>query len=75
MNAVIEQPPLGFTARLTQKANLKHTRYGWLRLTPAYSVHLVADILDEFTVKKLNLVTFTQKVKVKTEGQILNVTI
>ncbi len=47
MNAVIEQSRLGFTGRLTQKANLKHTRYGWLRLTPAYSVHLVADILDE----------------------------
>jgi DNA modification methylase len=47
MNAVIEQPRLGFTERLTQKANLKHTRYGWLRLTPAYSVHLVADILNE----------------------------
>lgn len=31
---------------LTHKANLKHTRYGWLRLTPAYSVHLVEDILD-----------------------------
>lgn len=28
------------------KGNLKHTRYGWLRLTPAYSVHLVAEILQ-----------------------------
>src|ERR1017187_6262830 len=48
MSIVIEQPRPGFTERLTQKANLKHTRYGWLRLTPAYSVHLVADILNEF---------------------------
>ncbi|MGH2558340.1 MAG: DNA methyltransferase [Thermomicrobiales bacterium] len=32
--------------RLTFKGNLKETRYGWLRLTPAYSVHLVADLLD-----------------------------
>ncbi len=48
MSTVIEQPRPGFTARLTQKANLKHTRYGWLRLTPAYSVHLVGDILNEF---------------------------
>ncbi|HEY5297919.1 MAG TPA: DNA methyltransferase [Verrucomicrobiae bacterium] len=48
MSTVIEQPRLGFTGRLTQKANLKHTRYGWLRLTPAYSVHLVADILNEY---------------------------
>ena len=31
---------------LTFKANLQRTRYGWLRLTPAYSVHLVARILD-----------------------------
>jgi DNA modification methylase len=31
---------------LTFKGNLKQTRYGWLRLTPAYSVHLVADLLD-----------------------------
>ncbi|MGH2534500.1 MAG: hypothetical protein ACRDJW_19710, partial [Thermomicrobiales bacterium] len=28
---------------LTFKGNLKETRYGWLRLTPAYSVHLVAE--------------------------------
>ena len=48
MNTVIEQPRFGFTERLTQRANLKHTRYGWLRLTPAYSVHLVGDLLDEF---------------------------
>lgn len=31
---------------LTFKGNLKQTRYGWLRLTPAYSVHLVAELLD-----------------------------
>jgi DNA modification methylase len=31
---------------LSFKGNLKHTRYGWLRLTPAYSVHLVAQMLD-----------------------------
>ena len=49
-STVIEQPRLGFTGRLTQKANLKHTRYGWLRLTPAYSVHLVADLLNELNI-------------------------
>ncbi|MCS7291189.1 MAG: site-specific DNA-methyltransferase [Roseiflexus sp.] len=38
---------LGLSAHLTHKANLKHTRYGWLRLTPAYSVHLVQDLLSE----------------------------
>lgn len=31
---------------LTYKGNLKHSRYGWLRLTPAYSVHLVSELLD-----------------------------
>ena len=30
---------------LTFRGNLKSTRYGWLRLTPAYSVHLVRDLL------------------------------
>jgi tRNA/tmRNA/rRNA uracil-C5-methylase (TrmA/RlmC/RlmD family) len=40
------QQQLGLFDHLTHRANLKHTRYGWLRLTPAYSVHLVADILD-----------------------------
>jgi hypothetical protein len=47
-STVIEQQRrFGFTERFTQRANLKHTRYGWLRLTPAYSVHLVGDLLDE----------------------------
>lgn len=42
------QAQQGFTLRehLTHKGNLKHTRYGWLRLTPAYSVHLVSELLD-----------------------------
>lgn len=35
-----------FHEHLTHRANLKHTRYGWLRLTPAYSIHLVSDLLD-----------------------------
>jgi len=33
--------------RLTFRGNLKGTRYGWLRLTPAYSVHLVEELLAE----------------------------
>lgn len=37
---------LGLFDHLTHKANVKHTRYGWLRLTPAYSVHLVEEILS-----------------------------
>ncbi|MBI4551555.1 MAG: SAM-dependent methyltransferase [Candidatus Latescibacteria bacterium] len=42
---------LGLFEHLTHKANLKHTRYGWLRLTPAYSVHLVANLLDSISLK------------------------
>src|SRR5271157_4194948 len=52
MSTVIQQPRLGFTERLTQRANLKHTRYGWLRLTPAYSVHLVSDLLNELDLSE-----------------------
>lgn len=33
--------------RLTFKGNVRKARYGWLRLTPAYSVHLVAELLDK----------------------------
>lgn len=40
---------LGLFAHLTHKANLRQTRYGWLRLTPAYSVHLVQDMLSQIT--------------------------
>jgi hypothetical protein len=31
---------------LSFRGNLAQTRYGWLRLTPAYSLHLVGDLLD-----------------------------
>ena len=41
--------PLGLFDHLTHKANLKDTRYGWLRLTPAHSVHLVSEILSSHT--------------------------
>ncbi|MGH2505452.1 MAG: DNA methyltransferase, partial [Ktedonobacterales bacterium] len=37
---------IGAHSHLTYKGNLNHTRHGWLRLTPAYSVHLVANILE-----------------------------
>jgi hypothetical protein len=37
---------VGRKEHLTFKGNLKQTRYGWLRLTPAYSVHLVAELLN-----------------------------
>src|SRR5262245_23889707 len=45
------QQQLGLFEHLTHRANLKHTRYGWLRLTPAHSVHLVEDILDNTSSK------------------------
>src|SRR5690242_20079495 len=32
---------------LTFKGNLRETRHGWLRLTPAYSVHLVSELLPK----------------------------
>lgn len=35
-------------ADLTFKHNLRQGRHGWLRLTPAYSVKVVADILNRF---------------------------
>src|SRR5579864_2679414 len=35
-------------ADLTYKHNRTHGRHGWLRLTPAYSVRLVEQLLDEF---------------------------
>src|SRR5215475_13794502 len=32
--------------RFTFRGNLASTRHGWLRLTPAYSVHLVRELLQ-----------------------------
>src|SRR3954468_12604957 len=37
---------VGREEHLTFRANAEATRYGWLRLTPAYSVHLVSALLD-----------------------------
>jgi hypothetical protein len=34
-------------ADLTFKENIKHGRHGWLRLTPAYSIKIVQQILDD----------------------------
>jgi hypothetical protein len=45
-----EHPSQKQNAHLTFKHNLKHGRHGWLRLTPAYSVKLVSDILDGKTL-------------------------
>jgi len=40
---------------LTFKGNLKNTRYGWLRLTPAYSVHLVTELLAGQETEEITL--------------------
>lgn len=45
-NSATVQQFSGLREHLTHKGNLKNTRYGWLRLTPAYSVHLVSELLD-----------------------------
>jgi hypothetical protein len=40
---------VGLSEHLTFKGNLNRTRYGWLRLTPAHSIHLVSELLDTHT--------------------------
>jgi hypothetical protein len=40
-------------ARFTFHGNVRETRYGWLRLTPAYSVHLVRELLESRTLTAL----------------------
>lgn len=40
-------------ARFTFHGNVRETRYGWLRLTPAYSVHLVRELLATRPLPKL----------------------
>lgn len=40
-------------ARFTFHGNVRETRYGWLRLTPAYSVHLVRELLQARVLPEL----------------------
>ena len=40
--------PMRQRADLTYRQNIQHGRHGWLRLTPAYSVRLVEQVLAEF---------------------------
>lgn len=49
MRESMTQQKHGLSQHLTHKANLKHTRYGWLRLTPAHSVHLITELLESQT--------------------------
>lgn len=46
--------PSGSNARrFTFRGNLEGSRHGWLRLTPAYSVHLVRELLDKLARPEL----------------------
>ncbi|MES1174010.1 MAG: hypothetical protein ABUL62_06740 [Myxococcales bacterium] len=40
-------------ARFTFHGNVRETRFGWLRLTPAYSVHLVRELLEQRALPNL----------------------
>ena len=42
-------------ARFTFHGNVRETRYGWLRLTPAYSVHLVRELLQARSLPELSV--------------------
>lgn len=46
MNSVAIFEPLRQRADYTHKYNLKTGRHGWLRLTPAYSVRVVEELMD-----------------------------
>jgi hypothetical protein len=41
-----EPPAVSARRRFTFRGNLAETRHGWLRLTPAYSVHFVRELLE-----------------------------
>jgi hypothetical protein len=44
---MVDTVAIGQKAELTFKHNLKQGRHGWLRLTPAYSVKVVQEILEK----------------------------
>jgi len=44
---------------LTFRGNVKQGRHGWLRLTPAYSLHVVEEILEEASVDDIVLDPFS----------------
>ena len=48
----VAQQALGRSEHLTFKGNGHESRYGWLRLTPAYSLHLVAQIIGDHATDK-----------------------
>ncbi len=48
----VAQQVLGRSEHLTFKGNGYESRYGWLRLTPAYSLHLVAQIIEDYATSE-----------------------
>ena len=53
-SAKISKPdPRTDRSRFTFHGNVRDTRYGWLRLTPAYSVHLVRELLEARALPEL----------------------
>jgi len=49
----------GRNDHLTFRGNIKQGRHGWLRLTPAYSLHVVTEILEDATRDDLVLDPFS----------------
>ncbi|HKY38679.1 MAG TPA: DNA methyltransferase [Polyangiaceae bacterium] len=52
MNAVL-QKRAALSPAVTFRGNLRSTRHGWLRLTPAYSVQLVRELLEQRSLPNL----------------------
>jgi len=50
---------LGKRDRLTFRGNVKHGRHGWLRLTPAYGLHVVEEILSTASESEVVLDPFS----------------
>ncbi len=50
---------LGQRKMLTFRGNARNGRHGWLRLTPAYSLHVVSEILDGEPAEQLVLEPFS----------------
>lgn len=60
-------------AYLTFRGNVKYGRHGWLRLTPAYSLHVVNDILAEASPDDFILDPFSGTGTTALAGTVLGV--
>ena len=69
MNTDLFGNPLGKPAHeskrrrehLTFRGNVQQGRHGWLRLTPAYSLHIVQEILEDRSENELVLDPFREQ--------------